>query len=98
MARFGPKLDREQLLLSRFVGIATELFAISATCSYAQWLLGQGKPADEILSVADYFCRSARMRIDHHFAGTSGNADKRGYNLVQDLLAGKHAILREGIV
>ena len=26
MARFGPKLDREQLLLSRFVGIATELF------------------------------------------------------------------------
>jgi hypothetical protein len=61
-------------------------------------LLGQGKPADEILSVAEYFCRSARMRIDHHFAGTSGNADKRGYNLVQDLLAGKHAILREGIV
>jgi hypothetical protein len=31
------------------------LFAISATCSYAQWLLGQGKPADEILSIANYF-------------------------------------------
>src|SRR6266511_929387 len=98
MARFGPKLDREQLLLSRFVGVATEVFAISATCSYAQWLLGQGKPADEILSVADYFCRSARMRIDNHFAGTSGNADKRGYKLVQDLLGGKHAMLRDGIV
>jgi hypothetical protein len=98
MARFGPKLDREQLLLSRFVGIATELFAISATCSYAQWLLGQGKPAAEILSVADYFCRSARMRIDHHFAGTTRNADKRGYALVQDLMAGKHEMLREGIV
>src|SRR5882724_5663760 len=98
MARFGPKLDREQLLLSRFVGIATELFAISATCSYAQWLLGQGKPADEVLSVANYFCRSARMRIDHYFAGTARNADKRGYNLVQDLLAGKHEMLRQGIV
>src|SRR2546422_10300300 len=98
MARFGPKLDREQLLLSRFVGIATELFAISATCSYAQWLLSQGKPADEILKVADYFCRSARMRIDNHFAGTSRNADKRGYALVQDLLGGKHALLRDGIV
>src|SRR5438445_752285 len=98
MARFGPKLDREQLLLSRFGGLATELFAISATCSYAQWLLGQGKPADEILAVADYFCRSARMRIDHHFAGTALNADKRGYNLVQDLLAGKHEMLRQGIV
>ena len=98
MARFGPKLDREQLLLSRFVGIATELFAISATCSYAQWLLGQGKPADEILSVADYFCRSARTRIDHYFAGTVRNADKHGYNLVQELLAGKHELLRQGIV
>jgi hypothetical protein len=98
MARFGPKLDREQLLLSRFVGAATELFAISATCSYAQWLLGQGKPADEILSIANYFCRSARMRIDHHFAGTARNTDKRGYDLVQDLLAGKHELLRQGMV
>src|SRR5436853_418667 len=98
MARFGPKLDREQLLLSRFVGVATELFAISATCSYAQWLMGQGKPADEMLSIANYFCRSSRMRIDHHFAGTARNPDKSGYALVQDLLAGKHALLREGIV
>src|SRR5499433_2177172 len=98
MARFGPKLDREQLLLSRFVGVATELFAISATCSYAQWLLGQGKPADEILSVANYFCRSAKMRIDHHFAGTSENADRLGYNLTPELMAGKHADLRLGIV
>ena len=98
MARFGPKLDREQLLLSRFVGIATELFAISATCSYAQWLIAQGKSREEVLSLAEYFCRSARMRIDHHFAGTSRNADKRGYDLTQDLLAGKHAVLRDGIV
>jgi hypothetical protein len=98
MARFGPKLDREQLLLSRFVGIATELFAISATCSYAQWLVGQGKPAGEILSVADYFCRSARIRIENHFASTGRNVDKRGYQLVQDLLAGKHASLCDGIV
>jgi Acyl-CoA dehydrogenase, C-terminal domain len=98
MARFGPKLDRQQLLLSRFVGIATELFAISATCSYAQWLLGQGKPAEEILTLANYFCRSARLRIDTHFAGTRQNVDQRGYEVTQDLLAGKHEILRSGII
>jgi alkylation response protein AidB-like acyl-CoA dehydrogenase len=98
MARFGPKLDREQLLLSRFVGIATELFAMSATCSYAAYLIGQGKSREEILSVAEYFCRSARARIDHYFAGARGNADKRGYQLTQDLLAGKHELLRSGIV
>ncbi|MGI8482233.1 MAG: acyl-CoA dehydrogenase family protein [Chthoniobacterales bacterium] len=98
MMRFGPKLDREQLLLSRFCGIATELFAISATCSFAQHKIDCGEPIDEIISVASYFCRSARMRIDHHFAGTSENVDKRGYDLTQELLAGQHESLRTGIV
>ena len=98
MARFGPKLDREQLLLSRFVEIATELFAISATCSHAQSLIDAGKPLEEILSVANYFCRAARLRIEHHFAGTKRNADRSGYNLTQELLAEKHAELRGGIV
>ncbi|HJT45916.1 MAG TPA: acyl-CoA dehydrogenase family protein, partial [Chthoniobacterales bacterium] len=98
MARFGPKLDREQLLLSRFVGIATELFAISASCSFAQYKMDHGEPAEEILSLVNYFCNSARARIDHHFAGTSENVDKPGYQLTQELMAGKHAGLREGIV
>jgi hypothetical protein len=98
MMRFGPKLDREQLLLSRFVGIATELFAMSATCAFAQSRINAGKPAAEVLSLAHYFCRSARSRIDHHFAGTSRNADQRGYDLTQELLAGKHDDLRRGIV
>ncbi len=98
MTRFGPKLDREQLLLARFVGIATELFAMSATCAFAQHKIESGEPAAEILSVATYFCRSARMRIDTQFAGVSLNADRAGYDLTQELLAGKHADLRKGIV
>jgi alkylation response protein AidB-like acyl-CoA dehydrogenase len=98
MARFGPKLDREQLLLSRFVGIATELFAISATCSFAQYKINHGESPDDVLSVANYFCRSAKMRIDNYFAGTRRNVDKRGYQVTQELLAGKHSTLREGIV
>src|SRR5213592_4779296 len=98
MARFGPKLDREQLLLSRFVGAATELFAISATCSFAQHKIDSGEPVDEVLALADYFCRSSRMRINNHFAGAHRNVDRRGYQLTQDLLASKHAMLRDGIV
>ena len=98
MARFGPKLEREQLLLARFVGIATELFAISASCSFAQFKIDSGEPVDEVLSLAGYACRSARMRIDHHFAGTSDNVDKRAYELTQELMAGKHQHLQKGIV
>src|SRR5438105_1891218 len=98
MARFGPKLDREQLLLSRVVGIATELFAISTTCSFAQYKIDHGESAEEVLSVANYFCKSARARIDGYFAGARRNVDKRGYQLTQELLAGKHSSLRDGIV
>ena len=100
MMRFGPKLDSQQLLLSRFGlgGVATELFAMSATCSYAQHLINNGKPADEILSLANYFCDSAKSRIDHHFAGTTKNTDQRGYALTQEMMGGKHELLRTGIV
>ncbi len=98
MTRFGPQLDREQLLLARFVGVATELFALSATCSYAQHKLDSGEPEAEVLSVAKYFCRSAKMRINAHFAGVSENADRAGYDLTQELMAGKHDHLKRGIV
>ena len=54
--------------------------------------------AGEILSLANYFCRSARLRIDHYFAGASDNVDRSGYQLTQELLAGKHESLRDGIV
>ncbi len=71
---------------------------MSATCSYAQHLMNNGKPADEVLSLANYFCASAKSRIDYHFAGTAKNADQRGYALTQEMMSGKHELLRTGIV
>ena len=96
----GPKLDRQQVLLGRFVDVGTELFAIAATCSRAQALLtGRGEPRKrEMLELVDYFCRSARLRIERHFAGLRHNADRQGYRLAQDVLAGKHDWLEEGTV
>ena len=61
-------------------------------------MINDGKPAEEILSVANYFCESAKARIAQHFAGTAKNADARGYALTQELLGGKHELLRTGIV
>jgi hypothetical protein len=87
-------------LLGRFVDIGTELFAIAATCSRAQSLLGRGDPSREreTLELVDYFCRSARLRIGRSFAGLRGNADRQGYRLAQEVLAGKHLWLEEGTV
>jgi hypothetical protein len=96
----GPKLDRQQVLLGRFVDIGTELFAIAATCSRAQGLLAARDESRkrETLELVDYFCRSARFRIERNFAGLRHNADRQGYRLAQDVLGGKHDGLEEGTV
>jgi hypothetical protein len=78
--------------------VMTPRNGISATCAFAQHKIESGEPPNEILSVATYFCRSAQMRIDTQFAGISQNADRAGYDLTQELMAGKHADLRKGIV
>jgi alkylation response protein AidB-like acyl-CoA dehydrogenase len=99
MAWFGPKLEKRQLLLARLVNIATEIFASAASCSYAQFLLNQGRPEDELLPVVDYFCNTSQRRIDHFFLDTRCNHDDSGYHMAQKRLNdGGYSFLKDGIV
>jgi alkylation response protein AidB-like acyl-CoA dehydrogenase len=100
MLRHGPKLERQQLLLGRFVDIGTELFAITATCARAQSLQSEGDTARarEALELADYFCREARLRIERHFRGVRRNADGAGYRLAQRVLEGRLEFVEHGVV
>jgi 3-hydroxyacyl-CoA dehydrogenase/alkylation response protein AidB-like acyl-CoA dehydrogenase/enoyl-CoA hydratase/carnithine racemase len=98
MLRHGPKLERQQLLLGRFVDIGTELFAITATCLHAERLM-QSKTTDanraELLRLADYFCRASRLRIAERFRAVRQNADSVGYRLAQQVLAGTYPAATE---
>src|SRR5205814_3584241 len=67
MLAYGPKLERQQVLLGRFVDIGAELFAITAACARADALVARRGNADELLSLVDYFCRSSRLRIERDF-------------------------------
>jgi hypothetical protein len=98
MARFGPKLERQQVLLGRFVDIGTELFAITATCLRAQSLMKDVAKSAEVRELADYFCNSARLRITHLFHDLHANADREGYRLAQKVLEGKQDWVQEGIL
>jgi alkylation response protein AidB-like acyl-CoA dehydrogenase len=98
MARFGPKLERQQVLLGRFVDIGTEIFAITATCARAQSLLEQNANRDELIELVNYFCRSAQLRIEAKFQSLYENADKDGYKLAQKVLEKKFGWLEDGIV
>ena len=98
MLRHGPKLERQQLLLGRFVDIGTELFAITATCLRAERLM-PSEPTDanreQVLHLADYFCRASRLRIEEKFRAVRTNADRAGYRLAQQVLAVNHPVTTE---
>lgn len=91
MLRYGPKLERQQLLLGRFVDIGTELFAMTATCLRVERSLQsettEAKRA-ESLQLADYFCRASRLRIEETFRAVRRNADRAGYKVAQQVVAG----------
>src|SRR6185369_12130624 len=86
MALHGPKLEREQVLLGRFVDIGAELFAIIASCARAQSMLDRNGKSSEVVELVEYFCESARHKIDHLFRDLYNNADRDGYRLAQGVL------------
>jgi alkylation response protein AidB-like acyl-CoA dehydrogenase len=101
MLRHGPKLDREQLLLGRFVDIGTELFAMTAACLRGEQLLNSKDAAgrkQNLPGLIDCFCGSARLRIERQFHGLHHNTDATSCRLAQKLLAGKCTELETGIV
>lgn len=98
MVKFGAKLEKRQVLLGRLADIGADTFAIAATCTYAQKLLGDGEPAEKILPLVDDFVAQARVRIRQNFDGIAHNADQHGYELTQQILAGEHVWAERGIL
>jgi alkylation response protein AidB-like acyl-CoA dehydrogenase/3-hydroxyacyl-CoA dehydrogenase len=89
MLRYGPKLERQQLLLGRFVDIGTELFAMTATCLRVERLLVSEtteQKRTELLQLADYFCRASQLRVEEAFRAVRRNADRAGYKLAQQVV------------
>ena len=99
MLRHGPALEKRQLLLARFVDIGAELFAMSATLIRAQAMIARADTEGPCATgVADYFCRSARLRIEERFRSVSKNADRPGYRLARAVLEHLPASLSGGIL
>ena len=96
MVRYGPKLERKQMVLFRAVDIGAELFAIAATCARARYEASRGNKG--AIALADVFCREAQLRIDDLFENLYGPTDEKVYKLAQQVLKGEHAWLESGII
>jgi hypothetical protein len=96
MMRFQAKLERKQMVLFRIVDIGTDLFAMSATISYATMLAKKGET--NALELADLFCREARTRIDQNFRTLFDNYDELAYKVVMNLMKGQYEWLEGHLV
>lgn len=84
MLRHGPKLEKKQVLLGRFVEIGAELFAMTAAMAYAGQLVGNGKgKREDLVPLVKYFCRLTRMKVDRLFREVRENADAEGYAMAK---------------
>ena len=81
MARYGPKLEKRQLLLGRLVDIGAELFAMSVSVARAK-SLGDERSKE----LAHYICRRGKKRVENLFADISSAPDDEGYHLAKGLL------------
>lgn len=98
MAIYGPKLERQQILLGRFVEIGTEIFAISATCARAQSMLGKANRDPHVVELADCFSKQSRLKIKELFRALWSNNDKPNYRVAQQVLEGNDQWLEKGII
>jgi alkylation response protein AidB-like acyl-CoA dehydrogenase len=97
MVRFGPKLERKQMVLFRAVDIGAELYAMAASCSRAV-MLSSKLNQPEAIQLADAFCAESRERIAQLFRQLYGEHDEQLYTLARSVLQGEHAWLEQGLV
>ncbi|MDH4104688.1 MAG: acyl-CoA dehydrogenase family protein [Gammaproteobacteria bacterium] len=96
MAKYGPKLEREQIVLGNFVDIGVELFVMAATLSYADHLVGRDASDQTPQELADLYCREARRRIEANFRAVKVNFNRQYDKVAGLLMDGKLDWLGEG--
>jgi alkylation response protein AidB-like acyl-CoA dehydrogenase len=90
MLWYGPKLEREQLVLGRLVDIGTELFVLSTAVSFAEAKLedsmSSAHTVDDVLRLVKYLGRLTEDKTRVLFGSVFSGADHEGYKVAQGLL------------
>ncbi|MGN6405598.1 acyl-CoA dehydrogenase family protein [Sinomonas sp.] len=98
MGRWQAGLEHRQAFLGRIVDIGAELFAMSASCAWAEHLRSTGAMGgSNARDLADAFCEQARHRVEALFDALWVNSDPSDHALTRRVLAGDFAWLEEGV-
>lgn len=97
MGRYQQKLERKTLILSRYVEIGTDLYAMAASLARAEAMLAQTPDNKTINDVVDLFCNIARKRIENNFRMLRCNHDDLTDKVGKELLEGQLDWMVEGV-
>tara|TARA_B100001123_G_scaffold274381_1_gene305324 strand:+ start:1 stop:1107 length:1107 start_codon:yes stop_codon:yes gene_type:complete len=86
MLRYGPKLDKQQLLLGRITEIGTELYILGASVLRAN--NEHSKYTDHEL--VDVIYVNTKLKINSIFKDIKNNNDKANYKFAKNILNKKH--------
>lgn len=98
MAAYREKLEARQMILGRLMDIGTDLFAISAICSYAAHLRDKNPDDTSPSELADYFCVMARRRIAEKFSALNDNDDRHANKIAKNVIDGDMKWLEQGVI
>ncbi len=98
MGRYQQKLEKEQLIMFRFVEIGTDLFAMAASLSYAESLSEKHNGCDASQELADLFCTNARTRIKQAFYSIRHSNGKSINKISNRVLSNECEWLENGVI
>jgi alkylation response protein AidB-like acyl-CoA dehydrogenase len=98
MMLYQAKLEKKQRTLFRIVDIGTELFAMSASISYATMLAKKKDGRQNAVEIADIFCRQSRLQIEQLFDTLFDNSDTAEYRFNEKYLRGDYKWLEGQLV
>ena len=90
MVKYQQKLEREQIIMSNFVDIGTDLFAMAAALSYADAHLATCADKGSMQDLVDLFCCDARKRIEENFHAVKNNHNQKYNAIAKHAMAGKY--------
>ncbi len=98
MMKYQIKLEKEQLILAKYVDIGTELFAMAGSLARAEGLMATQQADQSVQDVVDNFCRGARRRIRQASCAIYCNDNKHTVKLSKLVMDGKVDWMLSGIV
>ena len=95
MGKYKEKLEYEQCILSNFVEIGVDLFAMAAVLAHAEAKLAQNPNDQSPQELADLCCKERRVRIERKFEDGGKNQNSTYDQGTEELMKGEFSWMYE---